>query len=158
ACVTPVAIDDMHVTMDKVAFVQPTMGERSAASDGANPRALFCSTLHLAGPKIMLNVETGDQAVLSEHSCGCPLGELGFRQHLHGLGSYEKLTSEGMQFTGGILLSLVEEILPARFGGHPTDYQFVEVEETGLAKVSLLISPRVGSLDEGCVIETVLAT
>jgi hypothetical protein len=153
ACTMPAALDDVHVTMDKVAFLQR---DRRQGVGGESVGALFCSTLHRAAPKIMLNVEIGDYGVLSERSCGCPLGALGFRQHLHGIRSYEKLTSEGMQFTGSEVLRLVEEVLPARFGGHPTDYQFVEEEEHGLSRVSLVVSPRVGALDEPRVVSAVL--
>jgi hypothetical protein len=53
-----------------------------------------------------------------------------------------------MHFLGAHLVRLVEEVLPARFGGHPTDYQLVEEEEAGHVRVSLLVSPRVGPLSE----------
>src|SRR5262249_61986177 len=118
--------------------------------------ALFCSTLHPAAPKIMLNVEVGDYGVLSQRVCGCPLGTLGFTQHLRGIRSYEKLTSEGMKFTGSELLRLIEDVLPERFGGHPTDYQFVEEEEGGLSRVSLVVSPRIGPVDEPELVAAVL--
>lgn len=153
ACTAPAALDDVHVVSDKVAFVQ-----RGGRVGGGAERAgrLFCSTLHPTVPKLMLNVEIGDHGVLSERSCGCPLGKLGFRQHLHGIGSYEKVTSEGMQFVGSELLTLVDDVLPARFGGHPTDYQLVEEEEEGLSRVTLVVSPRVGGIDERRLVATVL--
>ena len=72
----------------------------------------------------------------------------GIRYHLHTIRSYEKLTSEGMSFLGSDLLSLVEDVLPRRFGGCPTDYQFVEPERDGLPRVSLVVGPGVGELDE----------
>ena len=153
ACTMPKALDDVHVVMDKIALLQC---ERRPVSGGDSVGALFCSTLHPAAPKIMLNVETGDYGVLSDRRCGCPLGGLGFSQHLHGIRSYEKLTSEGMQFTGSEVLRLVEEVLPGRFGGGPTDYQFVEEEEGGLSRISLLVSPSVGAVDEPQVLEAVL--
>ena len=66
-------------------------------------------------------------------------------------------TGEGMTFLGHDLIRLVEEVLPARFGGGPTDYQFVEVERDGLPRVDLLVSPRLGPLDEPAVAAAVLA-
>ncbi|HXJ84786.1 MAG TPA: hypothetical protein VMS64_39610 [Candidatus Methylomirabilis sp.] len=153
ACSMPKALDDVHVAMDKIALLQR---DRRPVASGDSVGALYCSTLHPAAPKIMLNVEVGDHGVLSERSCGCPLGELGFTQHLQGIRSYEKLTSEGMQFTGSEVLRLVEEVLPGRFGGGPTDYQFVEEEEGGLSRISLVVSPRVGTVDESQVVDTVL--
>jgi hypothetical protein len=61
-----------------------------------------------------------------------------------------------MSFLGGDLLSLVEHVLPTRFGGHPTDYQFVEREQDGLPKVSLVVSRAVGELDQDQVVQAVL--
>ena len=77
--------------------------------------------------------------------------------HLHTVRSYEKLTSEGMNFLGSDLLRLIDEALPGRFGGAPTDYQFVEREdERGLPRVDLRISPRIPLVDETAVRDLVL--
>ena len=144
-------MDEVHVATEKIALLQQ---DRSVG--GATVGALFCSTLHPAVPKLMVNVELGDCGVLTERACGCPFDHLGFHQHLHTIRSYEKLTSEGMHFVGSELVRLVEEVLPDRFGGHPTDYQLLEEEEEGLSKVSLLVSPRVGEIDQTQVVRTIL--
>ena len=47
-------------------------------------------------------------------------------------------------------------MLPARYGGALTDYQFVERETGGVTRLELRASPRVGSLDDPGVVETVL--
>jgi hypothetical protein len=151
-CATPAAIDDVHIALDRVALLQ-----RDRTVGASVVGALFCSTVHPAVPKVMLNVELGDYGVLEERACGCAFDGLGFRQHLHTIRSYEKLTSEGVHFVGTELLRLVEEVLPARFGGHATDYQVLEEEEAGLPRVSLVVSPSVGAIDEASVIGTVLA-
>ena len=153
ACTAPDAVDEVHVAADVVALIQ-----RERQLDGAAVGALFCSTLHPAVPKLMVNVELGDYGVMSRRSCGCPFDRLGFDQHLHTIRSYEKLTSEGMHFVGTELLRLVEEVLPDRFGGDPTDYQLVEDEEepSGLPRVSLVVSPRLGEVDTEKLIATVL--
>jgi hypothetical protein len=46
---------------------------------------------------------------------------------------------------------VLEEVLPARFGGAPTDYQLVERPDgdTGRPLLGLRIHPRVGFLDAG---------
>lgn len=151
ACPARGAVDEVHVLNDKVALSQ-----RDRLAGGSTVGALFCSTVHPAVPKIMVNVELGDHGVLTERACGCPFDLLGYRQHLHTIRSYEKLTSEGMQFVGSDLLRLLEEVLPARFGGSPTDYQLVEDEEDGLPRVSLVVSPRVGEVDKERMIATAL--
>jgi hypothetical protein len=81
---------------------------------------------------------------------------LGYATHMHTIRSWEKLTSEGMTFCGHDLIRLIEEVLPARFGGSATDYQFVESERNGLPKVDLLVSPRLGPIDEAAVLATAL--
>ncbi len=105
--------------------------------------ALLFTTLLPTSAKVLLNFESDDYGViLTERECGCPIGELGFERHLHTIRSYEKLTSEGMNFVGGDLLRLVEEVLPSRFGGGPPDYQLVEEEVDGLAEGERRTSAR----------------
>jgi len=104
----------------------------------------------------MLNVESDDYGSLETRNCGCRVGELGYSMHLSNIRSYEKLTSEGVSFLGTELLRLLEEVLPHRFGGNPTDYQFAEEEVDGLPKVNIVVSPRVGALDDEAVINTVV--
>jgi hypothetical protein len=104
----------------------------------------------------MLNVESDDYGVLEQRACGCVLGEVGLTQHLHEIRSYDKLTTEGMNFLGPELLTLIEQVLPSRFGGAPTDYQLAEEELEGITRVSVVVSPRVGDIDDGEVVETVL--
>ena len=81
------------------------------------------------------------------------VGTLGFTTHIHHVRSYEKLTSEGVMFMGSMLYELLEQTLPARFGGNATDYQLAEEEENGMTRVNLIISPRVGQVDEEAVLE-----
>jgi hypothetical protein len=69
--------------------------------------------------------------------------------HIHGVRSYEKFTSEGMNYFYGDLFDLFEKILPSEFGGGPGDYQLVEEEDdNGQTRLSLLVHPRLGDLDE----------
>ncbi len=152
-CAAPAALDEVHLLTDKVEVIQR---EKPVGPGGVRLDVLSYTTLLPMCPKLMLNVEVDDYGVLEERSCGCPWEALGFMQHLHTIRSHEKLTSEGMHFLGSELITLLEEVLPARFGGHPTDYQVLEEEEGGLPKVSLLVSPRVGPIDEEGVVATVL--
>ena len=52
-----------------------------------------------------------------------------------------------MHFMGADLIALLESALPQRYGGAPTDYQFVEAEENARTVLKLVISPRVGPLN-----------
>ena len=155
ACRAPLAgaPDDVHLVSDKVATIQR---HGSVGSNGSAPQALFHTSLLAAAPKVMLNVESGDSGVIEERDCGCGVLPASYRRHLHTIRSYEKLTSEGMHFTGTSLVSLVEEVLVRRYGGRPTDWQLVEREENGLPKVSLVASAGIGPIDERDVVRTVL--
>jgi hypothetical protein len=135
--------DDAHLLTHKVGVIQ-----RPARIGDSEVGALFLTALLPSSPKLMINVDSGDYGVLSEGSCGCALGEAGLDRHLHGIRSHEKLTSQGMTFLGEELLELVDNVLPAHFGGGPQDFQIVEEERTGVPRVSILVSPRLGELDE----------
>lgn len=147
-CQAGSAPDDVHLLDDKIATI--------ARERGVGRPALFHTTLLRASPKVMLNVESGDSGVIEERDCGCGVLPPAFRRHLHTIRSYEKLTSEGMSLLGCDLLTLVEHVLPGRFGGYPTDYQFVEHEVGGLPKVSLVVNRSVGDVDAARVADTVL--
>jgi hypothetical protein len=153
-CGAPEGSDDLHFFEDGYGLIQ-----RSRALGDAGPRvdALLFTALLPSAPKILLNVESGDAAVRERRDCGCALEALGLRTHLSRIRSFEKLSGEGMTFAHTDLLWVLEEALPARFGGTSADYQVVETEgEHGILRVSLLVSPRVGPLDEGEVRERFL--
>ncbi len=153
SCADPQALDDVHVALDKLAVIQRNL---PVGAGGQQADVFLFTTLHPRARKILLNVDTGDYGVLERRRCACLMGEIGLDQHIHTIRSYEKLTSEGVTFIGTDLIRLIEEILPQRFGGAPTDYQLVEREVDGLTKVELVVSPRVGPLDEDVVLEAVL--
>jgi hypothetical protein len=115
------------------------------------------STLLYESPKLLLNVGMGDYGNLSEGNCGCTFGQVGFSTHLSGIRSYEKLTGEGVTFVDTDFIRIIERELPTRFGGRSTDYQLVEKEDSrGLTHLQLLVSPRVGEIEESNVLETFL--
>ena len=153
ACADPRARDDHHFLSDKLAVLQ----RAKPVGGGATIGAFVYTTLLPSASKLMINVESGDYGELVERSCGCPFGALGLTTHLNDVYSYDKLTAEGNHFLGGDLIELVDQVLPGRFGGSPTDYQLVEEEVDGLPKVTVVVRPEVGPLEDGGVIETVLS-
>lgn len=153
ACASPTAADDTHLLASKVALISHP---RPGLPVEFDVEPFYLTTVLPACPKLMLNVETGDYGAIERRSCGCGLDELGFATHIHNIRSYEKLTSEGMHFLGSEFLTLVDEVLPKAFGGMPTDYQFVEREENGLPRIDILVSSRVGLLNDGAVIAAVV--
>jgi hypothetical protein len=155
ACAAPAARDDVHLATDRFAVVQR---ERALGAAGPVVGALAYTTLAASVRRVLINVEIGDYGVLEERSCGCPFDEVGLSLHAHTIRSFEKLTTEGMHFLGPDLLRLVEEVLPARFGGQATDYQLVEIEVGGLTKLEVVVGPRVGRVAADDVVATVLET
>jgi hypothetical protein len=154
ACADPSALDDVHLLTDKLAVLQR---EKRLPGAGTSVKTLVYTTLLPGCPKLLLNVESDDYGDLETRRCGCLFGALGFDRHLSTIRSYDKLTSDGMTFLGNELVVLVEEVLPELFGGGPTDYQFIEEEEDGVARVSIVVSLRVGEVDERAVVGAVIA-
>lgn len=63
-----------------------------------------------------------------------------------------------MTFPDADVIRVLEEVLPARFGGGPTDYQLVEdALPDGGARLRLLVRPEVGPLDPERVVAAFLA-
>lgn len=59
------------------------------------------------------------------------------------------MTGRGITLVGSDVEHIVEDVLPARFGGTSQDYQLVEEEtETGETELHLLVSPAVQLEDE----------
>jgi hypothetical protein len=148
ACLAPQAADDVHVLSDLVAVVQPDVAIAGLPDD-----ALLVTGLRPTAPFLLLNLSMGDAGALGERACGCPVDAVGWRVHLSSIRSFEKLTSGGVTFFGTDVIRVLEEALPARFGGQPTDYQLVEREgKGGLPEVALRIDPRVGPVSENAVV------
>jgi hypothetical protein len=154
-CAAPAHCDDVHVLTDDLAVIRHA---RPVGGDGVSVPGLLVTSLLPEAPKLLLNVETGDYAELGRHACSCALGAAGLDTHLAGIRSFEKLTGEGMTFAGTGVLRILEDVLPARFGGQPSDYQLLEVEDAGgITHLELRADPSVGPLDEARVRETFLA-
>jgi hypothetical protein len=148
-CLAPEAADDLHFLTDLHAVIQPGP---AGAPAGLPPRALLVSSLRPKARMILLNASLGDQATLVRRDCGCPLAELGWKTHIHSVRSYEKLTAGGMMFPDAEIIRVLEEVLPARFGGGATDYQLREEEGLdGSPRLRLLVHPALGSLDPDAV-------
>jgi hypothetical protein len=144
-CLNPDGPDDYHSINDFTTVIQTG---RDGIERGFPPEALLVTSIRPTAPFILLNVSLGDQAQLVRRSCGCPLEALGWSNHFRTVRSFEKLTSGGMTFLDSDIVSILERVLPARFGGTALDYQLVEEETAeGNPQILLLISPDVGPID-----------
>lgn len=151
-CMEPQAPDDVHFYDDLFAVVQ------SGPAGDASGDALLLTSLRTSSPLVLLNVSTGDRATVLQRSCGCPLEAVGWTTHLHTIRSFEKLTAAGASLLDTDAIRVLEEVLPERFGGIPTDYQLVEEEEAdGQFRLKLLVHPSVQAVAEKLVAETFVA-
>jgi hypothetical protein len=145
-CGNPCFMDEMHVPEILFTFVENPRGLQ-----GEPPiHPLMMTTTHATAPRFLLNVENGDYATLITRDCGCLLHKVGFTQHIHSVRSFEKMTGEGMNYAAGDLFDLLETQIPSEFGGGAGDYQLVEEEdERGQTRLTLLVHPDIGDLDDG---------
>jgi hypothetical protein len=153
-CLAPGAPDEVHVHDDLVTLVQPACPD---AATGLRPEHLLVSSFRPESPLLLLNVSLGDEGILEPRRCGCPLQAVGWTRHLHTVRSFEKLTAGGMTLLDCDVVRVLEEELPRRFGGGPTDYQLVEEEAPGgEPRLRLLIDPRIGAVTPAAVVDTFL--
>jgi hypothetical protein len=153
-CACPVGASDLHLIKDGLALIQYP---RQVPGSEITVDSFHFTRLIPSAPKVMLNVETDDYGVIEQRSCGCPLESVGFTDHFRYVRSFSKLTGEGVTLVGSEMVRILEEVLPARFGGGPLDYQLLEEEDDqGFTRLSLLVHPRIEIADEATVIETVL--
>lgn len=146
ACHRPEAPDDVHLLNHLHAVTQPGAGGPAA---GLPEDALLVSSLEESSPFVMINTSMGDQGVLEARACGCPLEAVGWHSHLCNIRSFEKLTAGAMTFLDSDIIEVLEEVMPARFGGSPIDYQLVEEEQAdGASVLRLRIDPTAGTAPE----------
>lgn len=145
-CGNPGYTDDLHVSLDSFAVIEQP---RPLEVDGLAIRPFLFTTLSPLSPLLHINVENGDFGVIEARDCGCALEKAGLTLHVHHVRSFEKLTSEGMNYFYGDLYELLEKAFPAEFGGGLGDYQLVEEEDgNGQTRLTLVVHPDVGNLEE----------
>lgn len=152
-CAHRTDVDEMHLFSSAFAIVARP---RPLYDDWNSARAIYLTTLSPTAPKLMLNVEIGDSAVVHQRACGCPLDQLGFTLHLHQIRSYEKLTTVGMHITGEQILQLVERVLPQVHGGSMLDYQLAEDHGGTRTRLYVIVDPRAPIVEPERIPETVL--
>ena len=155
SCGTPREPDDTHLMLDQYALIQRP---RPVVEGGPLVDASLVTTVSMQTGKIALNTELGDHGRAEERDCGCLLGELGMRTHFSAIRSFEKMTGEGVTFARSSLEQILEDVLPARFGGNSVDYQLgEEAAADGMTRLVLRVSPRVGNVDEAALRAALLA-
>lgn len=155
SCTKSMDPNDQHLYLDHLALIQ---APREVTGYRMSVQSFHFTTLLPTAPKLLLNAESDDYGVVETRSCGCPFEDLGFTTHLRDIRSYRKLTGEGVTLVGSDMERILEEDLPARFGGTPLDYQLVEEEdELGFTRLTIVVNPALPISDEQSVVDAVLA-
>jgi hypothetical protein len=144
----PALPDEQYHLWDHDLAVVP---RRRRREDGMEVEAFCWTSLSLEAPRVLLNVENDDYGEVrrDEDPCTCLLGAVGVRTRLDGIRGLSKVVAAGISVDGEVFDRITDEALPARVGGGPGDFQFVEEEqEDGGAVVHLRISPELGPVDE----------
>lgn len=153
-CGNPFDTNDTHLLHDAFALITH---ETPLPGFDLTVPAFHFTTLLATTPKLMLNVVSDDYGIVEERACGCLLDGCGYHTHLREIRSMNKLTGEGTTLVGTEMVNVLENVLPARFGGSPLDYQLQEGEDSaGFTRLWLVISPRVTIQDEAEVVRVVL--
>jgi len=119
---------------------------RTAPLSDTEVDSLVFTSMYAPGPYFLINVEMDDAGTLEPTRCDCGLTKLGYTTQLRNVFSYGKLTGQGTTLVGTDILRILEEALPARFGGSPSDYQLVEMDGDAQSELELRVHPRVGAV------------
>lgn len=130
----------VHLFRDAVAAIN--YRKQAPLADTEVNSLLFTTLLPMA-PNLFINAEMDDAGNVEPARCECSYTALGLCQQISDIGSYGKLTGQGMTLIGTQVVQVLEEVLPARFGGGPTDFQLVEREGERQTQLVLRVSPRV---------------
>ncbi len=143
--------DHCHVYKDTMAVIAHP---RLVPKFDIEVSAFLFTTLLYESPKLLLNVDMGDFGDIRSADCDCCYSQVGFDTSMANIRSYEKLTGEGVSFVDTDFVQILERDLPEAFGGRSSDYQLMEAEDDrGMTRLELLVSPRVGPLNENEVID-----
>jgi hypothetical protein len=154
SCLEATGPNDQHFMQDHLAMIQASRPVPNFAMDV--PAFCFTSLLTSA-PKLLLNVESDDYGTVDTRPCGCPWETLGFPRHIRDIRSFRKLTGEGVTLVGSDMERILDELLPARFGGSALDYQFTEEEDDrGFTRLILRVAPGIALGEEAEALEFVL--
>ena len=133
----------VHLFRDGMAVISHR--RRAPLADVEVDSLLFTPLLPFC-PYAVVNAEMDDSGVIEPANCDCLFSRLGFTEQVRDVFSFGKLTGQGMTLVGSDLVRILEEVLPARLGGAPGDYQLVEHEGAAQTQITLRVSPRVRGL------------
>jgi hypothetical protein len=154
SCLNGTGPNDQHLMQDHVAMIR---AKRKVPGFDVEVSAFCFTSLLPTAAKMLLNVESDDYGTVEHRSCGCKWETLGFPVHVRDIRSFRKLTGEGVTLVGSDIERVLDEFLPAQYGGSALDYQFAEEEDSrGFTRLVLRVAPHIGVPDEERMIQFVL--
>lgn len=132
----------VHIFKEGIALV--SRKEDTAWTDTA-VNSLYATSILPYSSRIFINAEVGDTGVIEKATCDCSFTRLGFDLQVRDMAAISKITAQGVTIEVSELVPLLEEALPARFGGHPGDYQLSETEAASQTEMVLRIRPGVST-------------
>jgi len=122
-----------------------------AVNDSTNRPAVFFTTLDEDAPSFVINAEMGDCGFVEDANCQCEFRSAGISRQIRDIASRSRITTLGMTLEYSDVAAIVEESLPRRFGGAPTDYQLIETERGTGTGIDIRIHPRVTLADASAI-------
>jgi len=136
--------NSVHVYTDSVAVISY---RRPAPFTDSTVNSLLLTSVNPLASRVYLNVEMDDCGDIGIADCGCLHSRLGYRTVIRDLYSFGKLSGHSTTLAGSDIVRILEERLPARFGGAPGDYQMVEEQGETQVEIKLRVSPGVKGAD-----------
>jgi hypothetical protein len=128
----PLGVGGMHLYADRLAVVAPP----------GRSGALAFTSLSIAAPKVLLNVELGDHGALWQKACPCVLGRAGLAWHVGEVHSPSKIAAEGVKLGELDFAKLVEDAV-RDLGGSPEDFQiWLDLSESGAPCPTIALAPK----------------
>lgn len=103
--------------------------------------ALHVTSLQPFYPRLLINVGIGDTGIIEPARCRCSLSRLGLNVQVRNMAAASMVKAQGVTLAARDLVKLLEERMPAKFGGRPGDYQLVEREGASQTEAELRIRP-----------------
>ncbi len=129
----------VHISEDCMGVISY---RRKAPLSEVEVDSLLFTPLLEHGSYVVINLEMDDCGVIEPADCDCLYSQFGFRRRIRDIASFGKLTGIGVTLVGTDVVRVLEEALPARFGGSVGDYQLVESDGGVQARLQLRVSRR----------------
>ena len=137
-------VDEVRIFRDAYAVIV----QRDAPGPHAGPAPILVTNLRPAAPKVLINAELGDSAVLEGIDSDDAASQIGYNLRMHTIRSFRKVTAWGVTLALTDLYAVLEEDLPRGLNAAVGDFQLIEEQdEEGISGLRLIVNSSVGASD-----------